>query len=192
MSDTNIHYKPSNSKADRGLRQALNCDYEHTDFDKGHLIAARYAFDQATKDATFTLTNAAPQYENLNRTPWKNMERTIKIALDACLSINQNRRAYIITGVEPGNTWMASKNTQNRVKIPSYFWTAYCCLDIVGNVYTVYDSGAYRAQNVNNVPPQPVPMVTIVQLNQYLNTAFYGNQPNPTNQPFSVFGGSPC
>ncbi|KAF7689789.1 hypothetical protein HF521_013142 [Silurus meridionalis] len=38
--------------------------------------------------------------------------------------INKGLKAYVVTGVVPGNTKL-----KNRVLIPSHYWTAFCCLD---------------------------------------------------------------
>ncbi|RXN30538.1 endonuclease domain-containing 1 -like protein [Labeo rohita] len=50
-----------------GKHQALNGDYENSGFDKGHLAPVYQAQSQKCADATFTLTNAAPQNPSFNR-----------------------------------------------------------------------------------------------------------------------------
>ncbi|KAL0151496.1 hypothetical protein M9458_053201, partial [Cirrhinus mrigala] len=50
-----------------GDRQALNRDYRKSGRDKGHLEPVFQANSQDCADATFTLTNAAPQNPSFNR-----------------------------------------------------------------------------------------------------------------------------
>uniref|UniRef100_A0A9J7Y463 Endonuclease domain-containing 1 protein-like n=1 Tax=Cyprinus carpio carpio TaxID=630221 RepID=A0A9J7Y463_CYPCA len=104
-----------------GDRQALNRDYYHSGYDKGHLAPVYQSFSQSCASATFTLTNAAPQVIRFNRGKWRNIENHLAKHLErACYF----KPVYIVTGVVPGNY-----SINNRVNVPSHFWTAYCCLD---------------------------------------------------------------
>ncbi|KAF4119044.1 endonuclease domain-containing 1 protein-like [Onychostoma macrolepis] len=106
-----------------GKHQALNGDYENSLYDRGHLAPVYQAQSQSCAKATFTLTNAAPQNPSFNRGQWRALERNIAKELsDQCLPNKYS--VYIVTGVVPGNN-----NINNRVTVPSHFWTAYCCLD---------------------------------------------------------------
>ncbi|XP_073698778.1 endonuclease domain-containing 1 protein-like [Garra rufa] len=106
-----------------GNHQALNGDYENSGFDRGHLAPVYQANSQSCADATFTLTNAAPQDPSFNQGQWKKLEGDIaKDLSNKC--IPNKYTPYIVTGVVPG-----TQNIKNRVNVPSYFWTAYCCLD---------------------------------------------------------------
>ncbi len=103
--------------------QAVNEDYENSGYDRGHLAPVFQAKSQSCADATFTLTNAAPQNLSFNRGQWRVLEGNIAKELsDQCLSIKHS--VYIVTGVVPG-----IDNIKNNVTVPSHFWTAYCCLD---------------------------------------------------------------
>lgn len=107
-----------------GDYQALNKDYIKSGHDRGHLEPVFQANSQGCADATFTLTNAAPQNPSFNRGQWRVLEEKMaKILSDQCLP--KNYIVYIVTGVVPGNN-----KINNRVNVPSHFWTAYCCLDI--------------------------------------------------------------
>ncbi|KAK9980594.1 hypothetical protein ABG768_000187 [Culter alburnus] len=107
----------------RGIHQALKGDYVKSGFHRGHLAPVYHAQSRDCADATFTLTNAAPQDSSFNQGQWRVLERNIANNLtEQCL---QNYSVYIVTGVVPGTT----KNVSNRVNVPSHFWTAYCCLD---------------------------------------------------------------
>lgn len=125
----------------RGDKQALKEDYRNSNYDKGHLVPVFHQNSQSCVDATFTLTNAAPQFPSLNRGQWKAKERDVAKKLTAnCL--NRGFQAYIVTGVVPGNTYI-----NNKVNVPWYFWSAYCCVD---NNNRPQLSGAYFALNYIN------------------------------------------
>ncbi len=105
------------------LCQAVNEDYENSRYDRGHLAPVFQAKSQSCADATFTLTNAAPQNPSFNRGQWRVLEGNIAKELsDQCLP--KKYSVYIVTGVVPG-----INNITNNVTVPSHFWTAYCCLD---------------------------------------------------------------
>lgn len=144
----------------RGQRQALNKDYSGSNYDKGHLVPVQHRNSQECVDATFTLTNAAPQNPSFNRGQWRVTEANVeeKITTD-CL--NLGFKAYIVTGVVPGNTQI-----NNRVNVPNIFWSAYCCVDN-NNMPKV--SGAYYGYNVNT---RPVQSITAVALDALLTTKY--------------------
>ncbi|KAF4071474.1 hypothetical protein AMELA_G00273690 [Ameiurus melas] len=101
----------------RGQRQALNSDYEGSDYDKGHLFPVYHTHNADTMLATSTLTNAAPQDPSFNRGQWKKHEE------DMATLVQQNCNwAYIVTGVVPGNQVIG-----NNVRVARYYWSAYCC-----------------------------------------------------------------
>ncbi|XP_050959647.1 endonuclease domain-containing 1 protein-like [Labeo rohita] len=128
-----------------GNRQALNSDYSMSEHDKGHLEPVFQANSQGCADATFTLTNAAPQNPSFNRGQWKKLEgQMAKHLSDHCLP--KKYSVYIVTGVVPG-----TKNIKNRVIVPSHFWTAYCCLD-QNNKCKI--SSGFIGENENNPPEE--------------------------------------
>ncbi|XP_050959646.1 endonuclease domain-containing 1 protein-like [Labeo rohita] len=105
----------------RGVRQALNGNYYRSGYHKGHLAPVYLANSQRCANATFTLTNAAPQASYFNSVLWWRKEQLLATYLQRkCVSQN----VYIVTGVVPGTNYM-----NNTVNVPSHFWTAYCCLD---------------------------------------------------------------
>ncbi|ROI62428.1 Endonuclease domain-containing 1 protein [Anabarilius grahami] len=105
----------------RGERQALNRDYVNSGFHRGHLAPVYQARSQDCADATFTLTNVAPQNPSFNSGKWWNVEETLAKDLERLIFC---KHIYIVTGVVPGTCQI-----KQRVNVPSHFWTAYCCLD---------------------------------------------------------------
>lgn len=130
------------------INQASNRDYDSsTDyFDRGHLAPVSHANSQGCVYASFTLTNAAPQYFSFNRGQWKMVEsRMVRTVTWKC----RDNSAYIVTGVVSGEIYM-----NNRVNVPKCFWTAYCCQTDKG-----LTSGAVIGINsVNNLPSYPLPV----------------------------------
>ncbi|XP_053532335.1 uncharacterized protein LOC128629234 [Ictalurus punctatus] len=107
------------------VNQAVNGDYKYSGYDKGHLAPVFHATSQNCADATFTLTNAAPQAAMFNRNTWMRTEKSMNDTLTkSCLNVGL--RAFVVTGVVPGPDTL--KN-EGRVRIPSHFWMAFCCLD---------------------------------------------------------------
>ncbi|XP_016390079.1 endonuclease domain-containing 1 protein-like [Sinocyclocheilus rhinocerous] len=143
---------PPNMKLEKDVKiqglgdyQALNGNYEKSGYDRGHLAPVFQAQSQSCADTTFTLTNAAPQNPYFNRGQWRVLERNIaKNLSDQCLPNKYS--VYIVTGVVPG-----TKNISNKVnvKVPSHFWTAYCCLD---NNNKCQISGGFIGVNENITP----------------------------------------
>ncbi|XP_018544890.1 LOW QUALITY PROTEIN: endonuclease domain-containing 1 protein-like [Lates calcarifer] len=102
--------------------QAVEMDYTHSTYSRGHLNPSLHHQSHEDRSATFTLTNVVPQKEGSNEGPWKDLEQIVNKALVAyCLG-----RAYVVTGIIPYQTeehWL--KN--HRVAVPEYLWSAYCC-----------------------------------------------------------------
>ncbi|KAK9980597.1 hypothetical protein ABG768_000190 [Culter alburnus] len=114
----------------RGVHQALSEDYEKSGYDRGHLAPVYQAESQKCAEATFTLTKAAPQDRCFNREELS----------QKCSQYS----VFIVTGVVPG-----TQTLNNRVNVPSHFWTAYCCLD--QNNKCQFSDG-FIGENMN-IPP---------------------------------------
>ncbi|KAL7846051.1 hypothetical protein AOLI_G00242430 [Acnodon oligacanthus] len=153
-------------------KQAVNQDYEKKSrplYDKGHLAPVYHARSKSCADATFTLTNAAPQDRSFNRGQWRKTEEGV--AEDVKQKCKGNC-VYIVTGVVPDYN---KPLLNNKVRIPSHFWTAYCCLD---NNLGVTDSRGFIGSNIN----VEVDNITVSELEGKLTT-LYGKG------TFQVFGG---
>ena len=56
-------------------RQAVDADYKHSGWDRGHLApAADMKWSEQAMDESFYLSNISPQNGNLNRGVWKSIE----------------------------------------------------------------------------------------------------------------------
>ncbi|XP_020782907.2 endonuclease domain-containing 1 protein-like, partial [Boleophthalmus pectinirostris] len=101
--------------------QAVLQDYKNSNYTKGHLNPSMHQETKNNRMATFTLTNIVPQRAGSNSGPWSQLElEMLKKFKRGCIG-----PMYVITGALP------YKNSQrwvnNRVLIPEYMWSAYCC-----------------------------------------------------------------
>ncbi|XP_044281267.1 uncharacterized protein LOC123020989 [Varanus komodoensis] len=112
--------------------QAISIDYESTTFDRGHLNPNLFQCD-ASRNATFTLTNAVPMDPCFNRVRWSRLE----VALKDQLTISCPGTPYLVTGTVPDpaeripdpvyDTERDRIREYKRVSVPSHIWTAVCC-----------------------------------------------------------------
>uniref|UniRef100_A0A3B4F1C6 Endonuclease domain-containing 1 protein-like n=1 Tax=Pundamilia nyererei TaxID=303518 RepID=A0A3B4F1C6_9CICH len=100
-------------------KQAVNADYSHTGYDRGHLNPNSYQCGRG-RIATFTLTNSAPMDACFNRVHWKEWETAvIRILKD------QNpaeHKRIPVQGIFDND----NERDYNRVTVPTHIWTAVC------------------------------------------------------------------
>jgi len=97
-------------------------DYTNSGYDRGHLVRSkeRTQTDEDNK-ATFYLTNIIPQYPDLNRKIWLQLEDYCK---DLC--INESKQLFIISG---GKYRKRPKKIKNKISIPDSCWKVVLILD---------------------------------------------------------------
>ncbi|XP_053729325.1 endonuclease domain-containing 1 protein-like [Synchiropus splendidus] len=124
-----------------GEKQALNEDYTHSGFDRGHLNPNGHHAVPG-RNATFTLTNVIPQNPKLNQNSWRIHESQLTdLFREKC------SQAYVLVGAIPSASNWIIKNGVRRVNIPDYIWNAYCCLDNNGRPV---QSGGAKARNTED------------------------------------------
>ncbi|XP_024657873.2 endonuclease domain-containing 1 protein-like [Maylandia zebra] len=123
--------------------QAVNEDYRNSGYSRGHLAPSGHQQTEEDKKATFTLTNIVPQMEKFNNGPWKILEESMAKRLEVCTS-----KMYVITGVMP---YVNDEPTiNNRVTVPEYFWTAYCCPTFTAGLQNYFPTFAAVGRNDPN------------------------------------------
>lgn len=108
--------------------QAVVRDYKNSSYTKGHLNPSIHQKTKGNREATFTLTNIVPQRAGSNSGPWSILEREVLRKFEAFC----NGSMYVITGAMPyksGAQWI-----RNRVSVPEYMWSAYCCPSYSANL----------------------------------------------------------
>ncbi|XP_061690165.1 endonuclease domain-containing 1 protein-like [Syngnathoides biaculeatus] len=101
--------------------QAVLQDYKNSNYTRGHLNPSMHQKTSEDRAATFTLTNIVPQKAGSNSGPWNSLEKQVLRKFKAFCE----GPMYVITGALPyanGAQWL-----NNRVSIPEYMWSAYCC-----------------------------------------------------------------
>ena len=94
--------------------------------DRGHLNPNEVNnHDPDAQDATFTMTNVAPQYSRFNEFAWREYECLVREYIE---NYNTNQTHYALTGTLGEHGWMEGENGQ-RVKIPAYYWKTVCYKD---------------------------------------------------------------
>ncbi|XP_047440425.1 endonuclease domain-containing 1 protein-like [Mugil cephalus] len=100
--------------------QAVLADYTNSGYTKGHLAPSQHLNTEDDLKSSFTLTNIVPQKAESNNGPWSNLEtEVLRRFKNYC-----NGQMYVITGTIP---YKSVRLLNNRVSIPEYIWSAYCC-----------------------------------------------------------------
>ncbi|CAL1571177.1 unnamed protein product [Knipowitschia caucasica] len=146
-----------------GEKQALNEDYTHSGFDRGHLNPNGH-HPVPSRNATFTLTNVIPQNPKLNQNSWRIHESQLTDLFRANCS-----KAFVLVGAVPSADHWIVKNGVKRVNIPDRIWNAWCCLDNNGHPI---QSGAAAARNTEE---NKVEKMTLDEMGEYLQQ--FSNQP---------------
>lgn len=108
--------------------QAVLRDYKNSSYTKGHLNPSMHQKTKEGREATFTLTNIVPQRAGSNRDTWNPLEKEVMERFKAFC----NGPMYVITGVMPYKS--ETRWINNRVSVPEYMWSAYCCPSYKSNL----------------------------------------------------------
>ena len=123
-----------------GLDAAYKKAIKEEPLSRGHMDPlAINSFDKSFMEATFTLTNAAPQYVASNSGPWQIFEAKVRrYAQNSCGSRSRLGTLYLLTGTSDLGlaTYLHAKPVQNtknflgevNLAIPRALWTAGCCV----------------------------------------------------------------
>ncbi|XP_034739065.1 endonuclease domain-containing 1 protein-like [Etheostoma cragini] len=136
--------------------QAVLDDYRNSNFTKGHLNPSMHEKTKEDREATFTLTNVVPQRAGSNSGPWNSLENEVLKKFTAFC----NGSMHVITGAMP----YASKSRwiNNRVSVPEYMWSAYCCpsyrSDLPDSVKPFFPTYAAVGRNDRNSGEEIVPV----------------------------------
>lgn len=151
--------------------QAVLDDYsDSVIFERGQLNPDEHQAHPDDKASTYTLTNVVPQVREFNIGPWKNHEHKIRRRLN-----NYCRgTAYVVTGVTTSGHTIRRQNI-NRLGIPTYLWSAYCCVDFDHNAPYSERSKfpAFAAHGLNDRENNKVQEMTVQQLEDFLKGVTY-------------------
>ncbi|XP_028826081.1 endonuclease domain-containing 1 protein-like [Denticeps clupeoides] len=135
--------------------QAVDDDYKNSRFTRGHLNPSLHHTDHRDRVATFTLTNIVPQRPESNDGPWASLEGHVSNVLTKYCQ----GPSYIVTGIIP---YVRDRWLKNRVAIPEYMWSAYCCLNhsrnLPENLTDTFPTFAAIGRNDPNSTEEIVPV----------------------------------
>ena len=175
-------YKQANREAKRRFR--------NTQLTRGHMNPSGInSFDINFMKATFTLTNAVPQFNASNNGPWQVFENKIEdYAKITCGSQTRQGTLYLLTGrSENGLNAVPKPQVTNtftvghrRVKLetPAAVWTAGCCVWkepgwIFGNLWKTEkaESFAVMSNNHHNKTQLHQTQMSVIELEKHLKAA---------------------
>ncbi|XP_063058541.1 endonuclease domain-containing 1 protein [Engraulis encrasicolus] len=150
--------------------QAVLDDYSNTPrYERGQLNPDDHQNFLDDKAATYTLTNVVPQSRVFRIGAWKKHEQTLRRRLN-----NYCRgTAYVVTGVTLSGG-MIHRHNMYRVAVPSYLWTAYCCVDYDHNApFEVRAKFPVHAAHGLNEDSGEVVELSVKQLEEFLRHNTY-------------------
>ncbi|KAF3697603.1 Endonuclease domain-containing 1 protein [Channa argus] len=160
--------------------QAVLEDYANAIlYERGTLNPDEHQNEPDDKASTYTLTNVVPVVPDLNNRVWNTQEDIIRKRLN-----NYCRgTAYIVTGITTSGKMIRRQNI-NRIAVPTYLWSAYCCADYDHNTPYIeryrFPSFAHYALNEENKEVVELP---VQHLKEFLKKTTY------VDQNFQIFVG---
>ncbi|KAF7229816.1 endonuclease domain-containing 1 protein-like [Nothobranchius furzeri] len=161
--------------------QATLDDYTNAvQYERGTLNPDEHQDEPDDKASTYTLTNVVPMVPDVYNRIWNKQEHVVRKRLN-----NYCRgKAYIVTGItNSGN--MIRRDNMNRIAVPTYLWSAYCCIHYDHNTpYTErYKFPSFAHYSLNEDESNEVVELSVQKLKEFLKkTAF-------VNQSFQIFAG---
>ena len=173
---------------------------------RGHMNPlAINSFNKSFMQATFTLTNAVPQYVASNSGPWQKFEATIRsYAQEVCGSLARQGTLYLLTGTSEFSLTsdLGRKPVQDSsikvsrpailldemtLVIPRAVWTAGCCLwNEAGQEFGMVrraESFAVMSNNVRDKKLLNQTRMSVLKLERHLTA--------PGSPPVNLFPGDP-
>ncbi|CAL8241533.1 unnamed protein product [Merluccius merluccius] len=145
--------------------QALLEDYtDAVQYERGQLNPDGHQADPLDKASTYTLTNVVPQSREFTG-PWARHRWLIRQRLNNFCS----GRAFVVTGVTTAGSTVRRGNV-DRVAVPDYLWSAYCCVDFDRNApYSErYKFPTFAAYGLNDQANNQVVEVPLKTLEKFL------------------------
>lgn len=161
--------------------QAVLDDYTNAIFyERGTLNPDEHQDEPDDKAATYTLTNVVPVVPDVNNLVWDKLEHITRKRLN-----NYCRgRAHIVTGVTTSGKMIRREN-MNRIAVPTYLWSAYCCVDFDHNTpYSErYKFPSFAYYGLNEEENNEMVEVTVPKLEEFLKKTGF------VSQNFQIFVG---
>lgn len=161
--------------------QAVLDDYTNAIlYERGTLNPDEHQDEPDDKSATYTLTNVVPVVPDFNNRVWNKQEHVIRKRLN-----NYCRgTAYIVTGITTSGKMIRRQNI-NRIAVPTYLWSAYCCVDYDHNApfNERYKFPSFAHYGLNDDENNEVVEITVQKLKEFLRTTTF------VDKNFQIFVG---
>ncbi|XP_075440327.1 endonuclease domain-containing 1 protein-like [Ascaphus truei] len=142
--------------------QAVNDDYRNSGLTRGHVNPSQHHSSES-QISTFTYTNMAPQYSELNSGSWNQYESFLRDNILPACSQAHVLSGVILSGLSPSQ----GKWLRDRVNVPTFFWSAFCCVQGNGGLHTEGRLG-------RNMAPFDVVTKTVPELETILSKEYGG------------------
>ncbi|XP_077334363.1 endonuclease domain-containing 1 protein-like [Lithobates pipiens] len=142
--------------------QAVNDDYRNSGLSRGHVNPSMH-HSSSSQLSTFTYTNMAPQDATFNSGTWNVYETFLRDKILSTCSQTHILSGVIVSGFNPTK----GKWLRNRVNVPDFFWSAFCC---------VRGDGTKRVEGRlgRNSSPYDTVTKTLSELEEILNKTYEG------------------
>lgn len=154
--------------------QAVLEDYTNAIlYERGTLNPDEHQSELDDKAATYTLTNVVPVVPDFNQIIWAKQEQIIRKRLNNyCLG-----KAYIVTGVTTSGNMIRRQNI-NRIAVPAYLWSAYCCVDYDHNApyEERYKLPSFAYYGLNADEGNEIVEISVPKLKEFLTRITFVNQ----------------
>ncbi|XP_010746584.3 endonuclease domain-containing 1 protein [Larimichthys crocea] len=161
--------------------QAVLDDYTNAIlYERGTLNPDEHQDDPDDKASTYTLTNVVPMVPDFNNIVWNKQEHIIRKRLN-----NYCRgTAYIVTGITTSGKMIRRENI-NRVAVPTYLWSAYCCIHYDHNApfNERYKFPSFAHYGLNEEDNNEVVEISVQKLKEFLRKTTF------VDQNFQIFVG---
>ncbi|MEQ2174041.1 hypothetical protein GOODEAATRI_003727, partial [Goodea atripinnis] len=161
--------------------QAILDDYTNAiHYERGTLNPDEHQNELDDKASTYTLTNVVPMVPDFNDRIWNKQEHIIRKRLN-----NYCRgTAYIVTGITTSGKMIRREN-MNRIAVPTYLWSAYCCIDYDHNTpFTErYKFPSFAHYGLNDDENNEIVEIPVQKLKEFLKKTTF------VNQNFQIFVG---
>lgn len=146
--------------------QAILEDYANmVYYERGQLNPAAHQANQLDKTATYTLTNVVPLSKEFKSGPWSKYLDLIRRRLNNYCQ----GKAYVVTGVTTSGRTIQRHNL-DRVAIPEYIWSAYCCTEFDKNApyFVRYKFPTFAAHGLNDRASNGMVEVSLQNLENFI------------------------
>ncbi|XP_068121958.1 endonuclease domain-containing 1 protein-like [Hyperolius riggenbachi] len=142
--------------------QGVNDDYRNSGLSRGHVNPSMH-HSSNSQLSTFAYTNMAPQESTFNSGTWNQYETFLRDRMLPSCNQTHVLSGVIVSGFSPTE----GKWLRDRVNVPDFYWSAFCCVRRDGTKWAEGRLG-------RNSSPFDVATITILDLEDILGKTYEG------------------